>query len=32
VYGYGYNSGYGGSSGHDRRMQIIWCTQHPGRC
>jgi hypothetical protein len=27
--GYGY--GYGGSA-HDRRMQIIWCTQHPGRC
>jgi hypothetical protein len=23
--------GYGGSA-HDRRMQIIWCTQHPGRC
>jgi hypothetical protein len=32
VYDYGYNYGYGGSSGHDRRMQIIWCTQHPGRC
>ena len=29
---YGYNYGYGGSSAHDRRMQIIWCTQHPGRC
>jgi hypothetical protein len=28
---YGYNYG-GGSSAHDRRMQIIWCTQHPGRC
>ena len=22
----------GGGSAHDRRMQIIWCTQHPGRC
>jgi hypothetical protein len=32
VYDYGYNYGYGGSSAHDRRMQIIWCTQHPGRC
>ena len=32
VYDYGYNYGYGGGSAHDRRMQIIWCTQHPGRC
>jgi hypothetical protein len=34
AYGYGYNYGYGygGGSAHDRRMQIIWCTQHPGRC
>jgi hypothetical protein len=32
VYDYGYNYGSGGSSAHDRRMQIIWCTQHPGRC
>jgi ABC-type nickel/cobalt efflux system permease component RcnA len=32
-YGYSYGYGdYGGSSAHDRRMQIIWCTQHPGRC
>jgi ABC-type nickel/cobalt efflux system permease component RcnA len=29
---YGYNNGYGSSSAHERRMQIIWCTQHPGRC
>jgi hypothetical protein len=24
--------GYGGMSAHERRLQIIWCTQHPGRC
>jgi hypothetical protein len=22
----------GASSAHERRLQIIWCTQHPGRC
>ncbi len=23
---------FGGGSAHERRLQIIWCTQHPGRC
>ncbi|SEF11359.1 hypothetical protein SAMN05444161_8564 [Rhizobiales bacterium GAS191] len=35
---YGEGEGYGrreygdGSDAHARRLRIIWCTQHPGRC
>ncbi|SEC58193.1 hypothetical protein SAMN05444161_1415 [Rhizobiales bacterium GAS191] len=37
-YGEGEDEGYGrrrygdGSDAHARRLRIIWCTQHPGRC
>jgi hypothetical protein len=36
--GYGEGEGYGrrgfgdGGDAHARRLRIIWCTQHPGRC